>query len=776
MINFKRLSVKILLFTTLLTFFFTFGFPSHQLIATYHVKQATAEMNHYQKQNVMAQSSHNDTAQSVLGTLADNLQEQYELLDREWHQEDMAQIRKTIQELKKTIDHAKKDMVQEWKTHEKVLQKAGGNKGKLRLKEKKEMIDLQFIEIEDTLDRLEQLVRETETAQAMDEGALEEVLDHLQEQLAPEVPHALLGNELPHRQLNLEPEPVILGQESESVTSQSIQTEIDYAKSTTPTEGDLEETIETKWTEEIQVVAEELGNDPLAIYEYVRHEIGFEPYYGSRKGALGTLEQRSGNDLDQASLLISLLRYHDIPARYAQGTIEIPAERAMSWVGAETPEAAARILASLGTPVRSVISGGKISAIQLEHIWVEAYVPYDEYRGVGERSGTSTWVPLDPSFVQQEYVEGLNLGQQIDLDVESIMENIHNNSERSADLLTTTRIPTDLLKEELTKQHDKLQQYLIANTDENSSLSSIMGGWEVSEEHIGYLPLSLPYKTIEELGVFQQVPDALAEQVSFQIKGASPFSLNWTGSSPEFDYTKRAAELYGKKTSLSWKPATTEDEAIIEAYGGIFHTPVYLIQLISMLKIEGEVVAEGKAVGAGYRQAFNIELTAPRIGTEIAENTVTAGGLYAVGLDYGNVTAHQLQSLEDRMTLVKEASENTDVYTDEIMGEILHGLVQGYFAQVHISDQFISKQFNVHSTGLLGETTTGYDPQVKYFFMSPVSMGEGSLYIDVNRNVVSVTSRDNSQDNQQPYMIASGIMGSALEHQIFEQTVGIPAV
>ena len=90
----------------------------------------------------------------------------------------------------------------------------------------------------------------------------------------------------------------------------------------------MKETSEAQFTEEIKELAESL-NSVIEIYEYVRNNINFEAYYGSRKGAVGTLDQMAGNDIDQASLLISLLRYKGIPARYVRGTIEIPVEKVM---------------------------------------------------------------------------------------------------------------------------------------------------------------------------------------------------------------------------------------------------------------------------------------------------------------------------------------------------------------------------------------------------------------------------------------------------------------
>ena len=141
----------------------------------------------------------------------------------------------------------------------------------------------------------------------------------------------------------------------------------------------MAETDETRLNLEIKELAESLDS-VVDMYEYVRNNIDFEPYYGSRKGASGALAQKSGNDYDQASLLIAMLRYKNIPARYVRGLAEIDIDKAMEWAQAETPEAAAKILAAAGIPVTTIVSGGKIIAVCMEHVWVEAYVPYGRYR------------------------------------------------------------------------------------------------------------------------------------------------------------------------------------------------------------------------------------------------------------------------------------------------------------------------------------------------------------------------------------------------------------
>ena len=78
-------------------------------------------------------------------------------------------------------------------------------------------------------------------------------------------------------------------------------------------------------------------------------------------------------------LLISLLRFSGIPARYQMGTIEVPIEKFKNWAGGFTnAEAAASLFASGGVPsvVRRVNQSGQVVTVRLEHVWVKAFVDY----------------------------------------------------------------------------------------------------------------------------------------------------------------------------------------------------------------------------------------------------------------------------------------------------------------------------------------------------------------------------------------------------------------
>ncbi|HAM74087.1 MAG TPA: transglutaminase, partial [Alcanivorax sp.] len=142
-----------------------------------------------------------------------------------------------------------------------------------------------------------------------------------------------------------------------------------------PDEEHLASTLDADITPAIEALAEELNHEPVAIYQWVRNNIEFIPSYGSIQGSEYTLENRRGNAFDTASLLIALLRASEIPARYAMGTVEIPADQVMNWVGGvRAPGAAGNLLGQGGIPNTAMTRGGRVDSFRLEHVWVEAWV------------------------------------------------------------------------------------------------------------------------------------------------------------------------------------------------------------------------------------------------------------------------------------------------------------------------------------------------------------------------------------------------------------------
>ncbi|MEW6571760.1 MAG: transglutaminase domain-containing protein [Nitrospirota bacterium] len=157
-------------------------------------------------------------------------------------------------------------------------------------------------------------------------------------------------------------------------------------------------------SEEIAGLAQSLNWDPVLIYEYVKNNVETEWYWGCMKGAEETLRQKSGNDCDQAALLIALLRASGFPSRYVRGVIEFfagseePIRKVKNLTGIEDPWKIGEFFREAGIPYRPIISGGKISNFQIEHIWVESQIPYANYRGAIIDEHGKRWLGLDTSI------------------------------------------------------------------------------------------------------------------------------------------------------------------------------------------------------------------------------------------------------------------------------------------------------------------------------------------------------------------------------------------
>jgi hypothetical protein len=209
-----------------------------------------------------------------------------------------------------------------------------------------------------------------------------------------------------------------------------------------PTAADLAETEDTQVSPAIRTLATgTLNRNPVAIFNWVRNGVQFTPTYGSIQGAAMTLESKRGNAFDTASLLIALYRSAGIPARYAYGTIEIPIAQLQNWVGGVvSAEAALALLAQGGIPNQSVVSAGRISAVRLEHVWVEAWVDLSPSRGAINRS-PNAWLPIDASFKQSVYTSGFDVRVTVPLDATALANAIKTGATFTADSASNLNTP-----------------------------------------------------------------------------------------------------------------------------------------------------------------------------------------------------------------------------------------------------------------------------------------------------------------------------------------------
>ncbi|MDR1673997.1 MAG: hypothetical protein LBR54_00910, partial [Oscillospiraceae bacterium] len=609
---------------------------------------------------------------------------------------------------------------------------------------------------------LESCINELQTDNA------ETALSQIKEKVAAEKPYMALAGDLPFNEVS----------NDNILTASYLETEKgNYAPESTVNFGirvhgsssNLEITNDVILNDKIRDEFEELTS-VLDVYQFIKNNYMPEFYYGSRKGAIGAYEQKAGNDYDLASLLIGILRERGIPARYVRGDIEITSDQAMLWTGIDDINTALRIIASLGVPVTSLISGdGTVAAVRIEHVWVEAYVPYTDYRGAGNQSGDSMWIPLDPSFKEVFYHNGLNASE---------LEDYFNDA---SNFLTENSEINDVnignLASLVEGQNSAVVKYLLENGYAEATQAEVFGGREVVFEDLGYLPLTLPYYVSTKIDEYEDIPEDLTDRITFSLSGNSAFGTD-SGGTQSINKTLYTPDIYGKRLTLSYAPATDADAAILAQYGGIFQTPAYLLKMKPQLLLDGGVVAEGSVCNAGYTQKYTIKSHngSPYTNDGIVDNSITVGGIYNIALDYGTISADALQNSADYMDALKSAVSEANIYTDEAMGEILNSVAKSYFAQLDMYNSVVAGQNNVTSLRDLSIGIVGFNVNVLYTFNRPAEINEGGIFLDIGRDAHSVISNEGDKEDEKAYMLQGGMFASAMEHGVLEQMTGVESV
>jgi len=422
------------------------------------------------------------------------------------------------------------------------------------------------------------------------------------------------------------------------------------AVSATPTAADLAETEDVQLTPAIRAQAAALNNNPVQIHNWVRNNIEFIPSYGSIQGADLTLQAKRGNPTDTASLEIALLRAAGIPARYAYGTVQIPADQVMNWVGGVSKaEAAQSLLGQGGIPNVGLVSGGKVTAIKLEHIWVEAYVDYVPSRGAVNRSG-DTWIALDPSFKQYTYTQGIDLKTAVPLDAQALLDQAKIGATVNETEGWVQNLNAANLQAQLTQYQSQVQTYITAQNPA-ATVGDVLGIKQIIPQSPSILMGTLQYKTIVTGAKFSEIPSNLKHQFHFNLYDTA---LDRALDSPTLTFTKNLPYLAGKKLTLSFTPASQADLDLINSYLPKAHadgTPIqpselpsslpgYLIHLKAEIRVDGQIATEGGSYIMGQELTSGMGLNAPGRGWDDSEdNHPIAGEYQAIGLDMQGISA-----------------------------------------------------------------------------------------------------------------------------------------
>lgn len=550
-----------------------------------------------------------------------------------------------------------------------------------------------------------------------------------------------------------------------------------------PTADDLsEDGLDVVFTESIKNLADTLHHDPIEIYEYVRNNVYYQPYWGSLKGARGVLAEGSGNDADTASLLIALLRCSGYPARYAEAVVTLDIERAKNWLGLHDNKQVGYYLSSADIPdVEELYRGTEIVQIRFRHIFVEAYLPYGDYRGQQRSDLHRLWVPLAPAFKAMLHREGKTKDGAPPFDASAFLEELSTTATVNQDG-SFSGYDTSVVAAALDRYGQALAEF-IAQQDPQMTVREFFGYSEIAKRQDPILPITLPFES-SRVTRYSILPELMHHRIKIQLSywGTDLDADEEEGGlgTQEIRYMAPIAAVIGRRLTLSYRPATPADEVLLQHYdGNLFGTPCFLVHMYPQLTLDGVIVAENEhkeregdidnaAISLGMDEHIRIELYKPGevvFPQRRTDTMVTVGDFMGIVLDCGRIAQEYLDQSMQRLT---SAISDQAAPVERMIGEQLFMTGAAYFHQLDAYADILAHQADVRWFRNPSELTVSRHLQVSWLVdYFPVSIESTTILLDVTGNRMQALPRGENQWEAREAFLRSAMMYlSVMEHTI----------
>ncbi len=540
-------------------------------------------------------------------------------------------------------------------------------------------------------------------------------------------------------------------------------------------QASLAQTSETQLSDELKALAGSFSS-PADAYEYVYNNIAFESYVNSRRGAIGAYELKRGNDYDQASLLIGLLREMGYPARYAQGTAILTDEQTMSLMAMEDFKSATDMLASSGKKAGILTDESGQQFVRLKETYVQVYVPGSE---IGEtddvKKNLGVWVELDTSIKESVLTEV------------SLAEDSTN---LSGELSSLYAEYADTEIKDFTQKMDGVYS--------KKTTAYIR---DIVQSKFDRLPSELQYSLYSDdtmVNTYNEIPMEMADTVEFVISnGVSGKNLG----------TYKISELYGKRVTLQYVgntgggtifdmnknaiydnaflPALTIDGEIVSEY-----TYSELCSALSEYYIEPETeyfLLKNQSWRLGEKNTLLTRITTGGKSEDITDDLII-GNTYALSFDTGGITESQINKAIDdaaRCNGIDNSNASNPVfdkgspdfptsasyYDEDKIGSFLDFAGKYYFLMCDAYGTINANLSNVESSNYTKMVITSYNVGVyedTIMGYSTTDIVPGRFEIDVAYNTSYSFSRTGDTEERNYCLFNTAYMESYYEGWIWE--------
>lgn len=478
-------------------------------------------------------------------------------------------------------------------------------------------------------------------------------------------------------------------------------------------------------TADIVALARGLENDPKRIYDYVHDHIRYEHYFGSKKGAALTLIEGGGNDFDQATLLVSLLRcagYTNLTYEY--GYIIMPYDSSdhrdfKHWVGAtmvnskwydtnDVNNSTLQFLSTLnynrGWPVTYDWDG--TNKFVFDHLWVKL------------TTGGTNYL-LDPSFKVTEPISSVSLDSAMGLNTNTLLSTAMSGASGTADYVLNLNEAG--IRGKLRDYTTNLLGWLQSNAP-NAAVADILGGGAIVSSVGQTLGTALPYQ-IYSSSDWTSIPTAYMAVMEL-----------------DFDTTYQdfyLPELQGERLSLTYNSNGVaqlwygDDLVLTEAATGSSIETVYLSVFYPYSQIDDE----------GWTATY--------------QRT--------------NANYNLMYCFDPSPTWLRKRQEQLDTYraqgysdsSRQVQTETLNILGLSWFTQTDLMHRALCTQGNVMKLNLHRMGRTGQVAGQGYFV-------DAFLQREASFSAAGINSSASAQEDQISDL--NGYFRSAAEHGVIEQT------
>lgn len=459
---------------------------------------------------------------------------------------------------------------------------------------------------------------------------------------------------------------------------------------------------ETHVSSSIQSLVEGLDNDPLLIFEYVHQQIDYVPYFGSMKSATATHLAGRGNDADQASLLIALLRAAGFTANYRTGDVTYAIADLANWLGVDNEGGAVlTMLASNGIPAAQ--NGPDI---EVTRIWVQASI-------------NAQILQLDPAFKTYQTHSALDLSSALPYQQANFFSDALSGASLNANSLQNLNISN--INNSLNSLSMELVTH-IRNQNPEMLTEEVFGQRSILAQTFNALPNGLTRSiNINNASTFSTMPNNLRHSVRIQVLG--------------MDITLFFHEMSDKRLTLDFQNNNGPSE----------------------LSLDTQSLATGSALNSLSSTIMTLTIDHPyadlggTYGDQSGGILVSGNTVHAFVFDFQVASSHRLHYRNKRLQNIGNAGAN------QALSEALSFQADTWTHQLQQFNRLIdltagTRSINHHSFGLIFDNGNEIGIDIPFLFNSLIGQ-DGSV---------------NNELTQRAF-IAQTMLGSSLEHAVFEQ-------